>query len=613
MGTEVANRLTPEQQRSLSLARARAKLAQSTAEKPAAPTASKPISDAVSTAFGKDRDALLRARQQSFLASAPGRFLAGVAAPVQGGVQLLAHGASQLESMLPSWAQTGLATRAAAGSDEALARQAAEVNEAKRATGFTGPDIAGLAGNIASPINYVLPALKFARPALGVAAPLGKRAASGAIIGGGLGSLQPVTDTDTPYAEQKAFQTGLGVLGGAAAPAVGAALGKVFSPTVSADVRSLLDRGIRLTPGQILGGSWRALEDKLASYPVAGSFISGAQARSVDDFNRVLSNEVLKPIGSALPKIVKTGRDAVAYAGKQISDVYNTVLPKMTGELDAPLMMKFKDVIDRAKSLGASDDALNRLNRIIEGQFTKRSSTSSGYFDGSTLKLIQSDLSDLGRKFSSSDNADDQLVGDAVHEMTDAFNDMLLQKNPQFADILSGANAAWAKFSRLRAAAGRVGAKGGNVTPAQFAGAVRAGDASVQKGAYARGSALMQDLSDAALDVLPSKYPDSGTAGRLGLLGLLGAAGAVPALTGPAAIIAGGLSGLYTRPGQAVARGLLTHKPLPQLSDFSVRLGNAASAPSASSLASTAGSGYDPNLSPTDPRQGDPMITVGGP
>jgi hypothetical protein len=512
--------------------------------------------------------------------------------------------------MLPSWAQTGLATRAANRTDEVLANQAAEVNEAKRATGFTGPDIAGLAGNIASPVNYVLPALKFARPALGVAASLGKRAASGAIIGGGLGSLQPVTDTDTPYAEQKAFQTGLGVLGGAAAPAVGAALGKVFSPTVSAEVRSLLDRGIRLTPGQILGGSWRSLEDKLASTPLAGSFISGAQARSVDDFNRVLSNEVLSPIGLALPKAIQTGRKAVAYAGKKIGDVYNTVLPKMTGELDAPLMMKFKDVIDRAKSLGASDDALNRLERIIEGQFTKRSSTSSGYFDGSTLKLIQSDLSDLGRKFSSSDNADDQLVGDAVHEMTDAFNDMLLQKNPKYADILSGANAAWAKFSRLRAAASRVGAKGGNVTPAQFAGAVRAGDASAQKGAYARGTALMQDLSDAALDVLPSKYPDSGTAGRLSLLGLLGAAGAVPALTGPAAIIAGGLSGLYTRPGQAVARKLLTHKPLTGLSDFSVRLGDAASAPSASSLASTIGRPYDPDLSPTDPLQGDPMMTV---
>lgn len=597
-----------QKRRALALSRARGR---ASGEQAVPKPASRSGGAASSMPFGKERADMLRARQQSFLASAPGRFLAGVAAPVQGGVQLLAHGASQLESMLPSWAQTGLTAKAANRTDKALADQAAEVNEAKRAAGFTGPDIAGLAGNIASPVNYVLPALRFAKPALGVAASLGKRAASGAIIGGGLGSLQPVTDTDTPYAEQKAFQTGLGVLGGAAAPAVGAALGKVFSPTVSADVRSLLDRGIRLTPGQILGGSWRSLEDKLASYPVAGSFISGAQARSVDDFNRVLSNEVLSPIGMALPKIVKTGRDAVAYAGKQISNIYNTVLPKMTGELDAPLMMKFSDVIDRAKSLGASDDALNRLERIIEGQFTKRSSTSSGYFDGSTLKLIQSDLSDLGRKFSSSANADDQLVGDAVHEMTDAFNDMLLQRNPQYADILSGANAAWAKFSRLRAAAGRVGAKGGNVTPAQFAGAVRAGDASAQKGAYARGTALMQDLSDAALDVLPSKYPDSGTAGRLSLLGLLGATAAVPGLTGPAAIIAGGLSGLYTRPGQAVARKLLTHKPLPQLSDFSVRLGNAASAPSASSLASTAGSGYDPNLSPTDPRQGEPVLTVG--
>jgi hypothetical protein len=525
---------------------------------------------------------------QKILASAPGRFGVGMASPVEGGAQALAHGASWLGGFLPRWAQTGLADKAATGVDGLLAAQTEAMRRAREATDTTGSDIAGGLGNVTTSAlaTYLAPELKLAKAKGNVPAPLWKRAASGAVTGGGLGVLEPVTNKELPYATQKAEQVGFGMLGGAGAPVVGAGLGKVFAPTVSADVRALLDRGIRLTPGQIAGGGWKALEDKLASVPVAGSFIRSAQGRSVDDFNRAIANDALAHIGTALPSNVRTGRGTVDYTARRIGDVYNSVLPKMRGQLDAPLMMDFSDAISRAKAQAAGDDAINRLQRVLEEQFTKRSTTAGGHFDGDTLKLIQSDLTKIGKRYSSSDDPDHQLVGDAVMEMHDAFNNMLTRVNPQYADTLNGANAAWAKYVRLRAAASRVGAKEGKVTPAQFAGAVKANDASVGDGAYARGNALMQrTLSDPALNVLPQVYPDSGTAGRLGLLGLLGASSAVPGLTAPAAIAAGGLSALYTRPGQAVARGLMTHAPWNRLGNLAVRGGNVASSPSAALLA----------------------------
>jgi hypothetical protein len=535
-------------------------------------------------------------RTQRVLASSPGRFVAGGLNLLGGAAQDVAHAASAIGSYAPAWAQTGVTDKAQKYTDDALIALKNKMDEAKAATEFTGPDIAGTAGNIAGviggslflPESKYLKALTADRKVAGVVskAPLWKRAAAGTITGAGLGALEPVTDKELPYATQKTEQTALGALGGMAAPVIGAGFGKLLAPTVSPDVAALLARGIRLTPGQIAGGGWKGLEDKLSSIPIAGSFIKGAQARSVDDFNRAVSNDALAHIGLSLPDKVKTGRDTVAYTGKKIGEVYDTVLPNMRGELTAPLMLSLRDAIASAKAQGASDKAIAQLENILEGQFTNRSTTATGHFDGDTLKLIQEDLGKIGKRFSSSDNADDQLVGDAVGDMHNAFNDMLTDVNPQFADTLNGANAAWAKYVRLRTAASRVGAKEGKFTPAQFSGAVRANDASVGKGGYARGTSLMQNLSDPALNVLPQVYPDSGTAGRLGLISGLTALAAAPYATVPAALGAAGLGALYTRPGQALARAAITHAPWDRLGDLAVRTGNMASAPSAAFLTS---------------------------
>ena len=86
-------------------------------------------------------------------------------------------------------------------------------------------------------------------------------------------------------------------------------------------------------------------------------------------------------------------------------------------------------------------------------------------------------------------------------------------------------------------AASSVAAKDGVFTPAQLHAAVKAKDKSMDKGAFARGNALMQDLSSAGKNVLPSNIPDSGTAGRLlanmaahPISGMLTAAASIPAM-----------------------------------------------------------------------------------
>jgi hypothetical protein len=92
---------------------------------------------------------------------------------------------------------------------------------------------------------------------------------------------------------------------------------------------------------------------------------------------------------------------------------------------------------------------------------------------------------------------------------------------------------------------------------------VRAGDSSVKKGGYSRGTALLQDLSDAGIATLPSRYPDSGTPGRAAIAGLAGlVAGGAGASVSPVVPMAIGASMLpYVPGGRQIAAKLMTARP----------------------------------------------------
>src|SRR3546814_4432393 len=84
------------------------------------------------------------------------------------------------------------------------------------------------------------------------------------------------------------------------------------------------------------------------------------------------------------------------------------------------------------------------------------------------------------------------------------------------------ADEGYAMVYRVEDAAKRRGGDLGSFTASQFDAAVQKADRTTNNRAYLRGDALMQDLSSAAKEVLPSSIPDSGTAGRLMLPAALG-------------------------------------------------------------------------------------------
>lgn len=421
------------------------------------------------------------------------------------------------------------------------------------APGINSGDRFAKGGRIGGQIAGTLPAVGLRIPGAAAALPRLAPVLNGALQGATSSALTS-SSSDAPLGSQ----VGLGAAAGGALPMLAKAASSVISPAVRPAVKALLDRGIPLTPGQILGGAAKGAEDKLSSLPIIGDMIKNGQRNSVVGLNRAAYNDALAPIGQTIPNHVQPGRDGVAYVESQISKKYDSILPQMRGTLDPQLVQDVTAIAHGLRADGVTDETITRFQNVIEGQLAQRANNSGGMFAGDTLKGIQGDLGRLASHHGSSADSNDRALGSAIGDVQSAFNDMLLRQNPQFSQPLQEANQAWAQYARIRRAASSVGSKDGVFSPAQYANAVKASDKSVGKGAYAKGRALQQDLSDPANQILPGTVPDSGTPGRLMMAALLGAPAYINPALGAAGLAAGSL---YTKPGQKLAALALAKRP----------------------------------------------------
>jgi hypothetical protein len=183
-----------------------------------------------------------------------------------------------------------------------------------------------------------------------------------------------------------------------------------------------------------------------------------------------------------------------------------------------------------------------------------------GAITGETAKAMNSDLGRIASNYGRDPSFDKRQLGDAVGELQDAVRGLMIRQNPQLAPQLNAIDSGYAVFKRMQRASAGVGADSGVFNPAQLQSAVKALDRSKDKGAFARGDALLQDLSDPAKSVMAPKLNDSGTPYRsLAMAAGAGAAGhfisplaALPALAAPA---------MYSPTGQRAMAALLTQRP----------------------------------------------------
>lgn len=486
-----------------------------------------------------------------------GGFVSGVAMgaldPVYGVGQMVPRGMQWLTSLGGNYPNTvsDLYGKSAKTVDDAVKSREEKYQDPE------GFDWGRLTGNVASPINFI-PA-----GSIGKVSSLGGKALAGVASGAAFGAAQPVAETEN-YTQKKAWQTGLGAAGGAIAPAIGAGVNRLMNPQTAPAVKGLLNEGVKMTPGQMAGGFVKRAEDAFTSIPVLGDVINSAKNKSIESLNLTAINRALKPIGQSLPKGISAGREAIGYVGDTLGKAYDDLLPKLTGKVDDV----FSDDLSLIGDMVNADDVMNAAEKtkfasIIENSLKKRMAANGG-MTGQAIKDIESELGEKAATFGHGTIQERQLA-DSLREVQSSIREMLERTNPQYAKELKAINKGYANFKRVQKAAASTGTEEGVFTPAQLQNAVKAGDRSKDKGAFAKGTALMQDLSDPAKARLPSKINDSGTATRaLFSLGALGAGGygadrmgIDPLAYGPVL----GAAAMYTPAGRRMAQALLTERP----------------------------------------------------
>jgi len=464
---------------------------------------------------------------------APSGFLQGVMDPVYGAGQLMAKG---MEAV-------GFYPKEAKAFSERVVPQREQQYQAQRATaGEEGTDWARLGGSLVSPANLL------AGGAVGsmVAKPLMQAAAVGATQG----ALAPVTDTED-FTEEKLKQT----IGGGAFGVVGAGVakgaGKVLNPLVSKAEQTMRDLGVKLTPGQVMGGQAKDIESFAASVPLVGSYISDAKERALYSFNKGVINKALAKVGEKLPEDV-IGRDAVQAVNEIVDQKYTDVLSKMSFKLDFPT---YTGLLKSTKVPSSSIDRVrvkDELDSIIFSRLPKE-----GPITGETYKQIESQLrqraAQLGRGTIS-----DQDVGEALKAASVSLKEGLRKQNPKYTSELRRIDSAYGDISVMKTAAANTGAENGVFTPRQYKTAVRQSDTTRKKTQFAAGTARGQDVAEDAVSVMEPRQT-ANLEGRIALSNVGGyTMAANPATAVPLAVVA---PILYSESGVKAMEALLRNRP----------------------------------------------------
>ena len=395
--------------------------------------------------------------------------------------------------------------------------------------------------------------------------------AGGMGIGGALSGIPAAAGLSgalTAQPIQQAVGTGVGALAGeglrqAGAPGwaqMGGAMlagGAAGMPRPSDAARRLAERGVQMTPGQLLGGGANTVEQALTSMPVVGGFIGNARGQGVTTFNQAVLQRALDAVGAKMPKGLNAEQQ-LNHTRETLGANYDRILGGMKGDLHAkpaagtavpgqippPPAPSLFDELSALKTMGKNLPAQQSkdLDRIVDneilGKFTK-----GGRASGETLQDINRVLESEIADFSKSQDQYHQKLGQALKEAHAAMRRMIARENPDQAKRLDAIDAGYATFKQAQAGASR--GKDGSYTANQFEAALKAKDRSKDRRAYTEGTLPNQGLSKDAREVLSNTLPNSGTADRQALMSfLIGAGGGGAWLGGPNVGLAGAAAGL---------------------------------------------------------------------
>jgi len=418
-----------------------------------------------------------------------------------------------------------------------------------------GIDFVRMGGNILNPTTFMSPT--------SAATNLLGKVGVGAATGAGYSALAP-----TMSQEELQSNLGTGALTGGLFSAGTSALGRVISPNASTDaqMKIIKDMGITPTLGQSLGKRWNAYEEKLTSFPLVGDIIANARTKNEEKFRTGLFNTILSNIDEKLPTTQLKGRDPLNYTKDKIGASYQTLLNKLGAiRVDGTFVSQADDLATMIKNSGMSPEKVAEFNYLLKPIEDALKQNNRGYITSESYKMIESELSKQIKKLNASDSTFDIKLSSAASQLKDNLYNLLERhsstlpkiKGNTLAEELQRTNKAWAMYKRTEKAAGAQGAELGDFTPSQFARAVSQLEPSKAK--YAQGSALLQEVSDAAKSVIGNKISNANPYVRsLGTVAGLGAA----AINLPNYLMAAITTyGLYNPISQKLINKAITERP----------------------------------------------------
>ena len=297
---------------------------------------------------------------------------------------------------------------------------------------------------------------------------------------------------------------GGGALGRGVTRQIGNAIGGVGGPA-----QTLREAGVRMTPGQIgessgglLGRTLKRREDRLAGYSGIGDAIGRQQEQGLRQFNRAAFKE---GVGEVPPEI---GEEGIQYLNENVVPRAYSVLDGQQFSVDQVARQGMRD----ARKRGAQ--ALGELGGEFENTYQTRVLPfvdDQGSVDGRNMQAMLQGLRKDSASMSGKPRSD--IFSEATGMAEDSIGGMVERQAPGVMGQFADANATYRNTRILEDAVGRGMNTEGVFTPAQLGMASRQ-NAKKFGGNYASPTRPFFDLQRAGQQVLPSKIPDSGTAGR---------------------------------------------------------------------------------------------------
>lgn len=435
---------------------------------------------------------------------------------------------------------------------------------------------------------------------------------------------QPGQSSPSDFWKQTGQNTTAGTLAGGLFGPVAGKGAQTIAPHVAPAMQMLIDKGIIPTPGESLGGLGSMTEHLAEKIPFAQGAVTAAKQRAYEQYNRAAVNDTLEPIRGELSRLGLVGADPSAplttapiggplltEMGSKISHVYDNVLnntrfgsdPQFDADignlrdlaqnLNPQQKQKFNTYMDQylySKIQPAPGAApVGGSGQVVPFPVGGSSAPVSPSIDGRTFKNIMGDFAKLSSRTDASGLPEDSQLAAALKSVPLAMKDSLARQNPQAAQSLANVDRAYAMSTQINNAAARAkgnyaenpaaglygsdidnaeaqaaqGLSAGKVfTPQDHLNAIFRNDTSANHGAFARGTALGQQLPMAMQETVGELPKEAGTVSKVGTMALLGSVGEkllegggaehLPLLAG-LGTVGGGLASLYSKPGQYLA------------------------------------------------------------